>query len=409
MKQSTLSALSLLLASILLFSCTKDNHPGTPPPTTGTMTINFSALQSSLLYELIISDTGGKILLDTTTNFSSPFTAVLKTNHTFLDVTTIFYNTFDSTYGVNIYKSVNPSTWTSILPTDYSVPIPPLSGTTASVVYVNVPPLSYNDLTVTDYFGSYSNSTFNLTPTSFDLTYTKYSNSNYVYTVFPQSGRYNFHIPPASADTVDLSHIDTAVVLTFNKPAGFTMQNSFLVGFLDTTDFSKSVWLFNDMGLTGLPDMVYPTKLVQEYELYSSATNGNNGTGFYYSYADSVPSTLPFPTPSSYTISSSQANNFAVKFNSTTPTIYATSWRTSKVEFSYNAPGDSTNLNPQGFLTSLNSKMLQGQDLSGLSITSFYIQNIQGFDYNGFTSYQFNPALVKTQRIHTLSSYSQSF
>jgi hypothetical protein len=128
MKQSTLPALSVVLASILFFSCTKDDHTGpvTPPPTTGSMAINFSAAQGLQIIELIISDTGGEILLDTMSDFSAPFTAVLKTNHTFLDVTTIDYDPQDSTHILTAYKGVNPSTWTSIRFIDYSAPIPPL-------------------------------------------------------------------------------------------------------------------------------------------------------------------------------------------------------------------------------------------------------------------------------------------
>jgi hypothetical protein len=269
--------------------------------------------------------------------------------------------------------------------------------------------LSYYGLTVNDYIGGFGQTITNQTPTSFDLTYSQYSTSAYVYTLFPQSGLYNFHIPKGIADTVDLSHIDTTVVLTFNKPAGYTLNYSTLIGIMDTTDLSKAVFLYNVLGLTGLPDMEYPTKLVQEYELYSYAKNGNNGTGFYYSYADSVPSTLPFPDPSSYTITSEQPNNFAVKFNSTLPTRYITSWNKSKLDIQIYAPADSANLNPQAFLTSLKSKVIQGQDFSGLSLTGFYFENVQGFDYNGFISYESNPTLVKTKRVPTVSSYSQSF
>ena len=77
--------------------------------------------------------------------------------------------------------------------------------------------------------------------------------NNPVYVLFPQTGQYNFHVPAGSTDTVDLTHMDTAVMLHYTAPQPYTFGSNILYGYIDTTDFSKSMQLWFDLYTGSLP------------------------------------------------------------------------------------------------------------------------------------------------------------
>jgi len=406
MKRLSASALFL---TVLLFSCKKDNDP-TPPPPVGSMNINLLIAPNTLNEEIIISESNGKVLLDTVARIKTSLVATLRTNETLLDFTDIGYDTASDRYIITTYKGVDPSRWVSMFRTDYAIPIDPLPSRRAAMYYKNVPPVSFAYLRLSDFISSGSDS-WVTGPGTLSLKYTQHGSNNYLYTLFPLSGLYNFHIPQGLDDTIDLAHIDTAVMLNFNKASDYTMQPTNLFGFMDTTDFSKIVWLWSGPSTTsGLPDVEYPKKLVQKYELFASATNNNRGYAQYYSYADSVPSTLPFPDESFYSLSASQYNNFSVSFHGAHPSYYSTIWNQSnKINWRIFASPDSTSLNPQKLLSSLNSITLRGKDVSNLALTSFQFENVKGMDYAGFFTYEHDPAQVRSKRVITAASFNKGF
>ena len=415
MKVYTLSTLSLALF-FCLSSCSKhhDAPPVTPPPppVVGTVNINLAtAPLAAGALEVIISESGGKVLLDTNGPFNNSLVATLHTNQKLLDYTRIDYNSFSSRYEVTTYKAVDLSNWSLLSQSDYSAPIPPLPSKQASLLYINAPLSNVISIWMNDYFGSNSINPISGPPNTYGVTYTQHGTNNYMYLLFGGTGRYNFHIPQGLTDTVDLSHMDTAVALNFKVPVGYTVTSTSLIGIMDTTDFGRSLILYNNLLYTGAPDMIYPRKQVQKFEPYVYAANGNGKNSFlYYGYGDSIPATLPIPDASSaYTISTSLNTNFSVKFGSASPSYYYCAWQSAGISWTLNCPPDSTTLNPVGLLTSLNSKMLKGQDLSGLAPALFGYESAQGFKYQDFISYVHNSDMIKTRRVPVSIKFTQTF
>lgn len=411
MKLFTLSALTLTL---FLSSCGKHDNgvpPIVDPPQLATININLAITPVAAGdIEVIISESGGKVLLDTTGPINNSLVAALHTNQKLLDYTEIAYNSTASQYTVITYKAVDLSNWTLLSQTGYGVPIPsPSSSSQASILYTHVPfnqGLPY----LNDYVWSNGFSQISASPGSYGFSYTQNATNNYLYLLFSGTGLYNFHIPKGLTDTVDLSHMDTAVTINFKVPAGYTVSNSLLTGIMDTTDFGKSVMLYNRLIYTGQPDMVYPRKLVQKYEASVYAANGAGQNNFsYYTYGDSIPATLPIPNLSeAYTISSSKNTNFSVKFGSANPSYYSSYWKSTAINWTLNCPPDSATLNPVGLLTSLNSKLLKGQNLSGLAAFGFHYESAQGFKYQDFFSYVHNADMLKTRRVPVSISFGQA-
>ena len=245
-----------------------------------------------------------------------------------------------------------------------------------------------------------------------NVTYSSYNPGNYVYLALPFSGLYNFHIPPqGKADTVDLSTMDTAVFVSYLRPAGYAGGGTFLYGIMDTTNPLRSLVIYNGPPGNYLPDVEYPKKLVQKFEMFTSIfINGTHSDG-YYCYGDTIPATLYWPSDGDYTLPSNQFSSFTVAFNPTVnPTDYSVSWKTTNLVYTITAPSDTTNLNPQSMLASLKgTKMLQGQSLSGLTLLSFDFETPGGLDYAGYFSFLRNPPLLKSQHLSSLMSYGINY
>jgi hypothetical protein len=109
----TLLTLSALL--LLAVSCKKSESPqSTAQPPTGKLSIAlsypYSSTQPAQDFELIISEPGGKVLLDTIAPENTTIEATLQTNAMLVDVTTLAQDA-DTNLTVMTYKGVNPASW----------------------------------------------------------------------------------------------------------------------------------------------------------------------------------------------------------------------------------------------------------------------------------------------------------
>lgn len=414
----------VLLSSTLtfvLFSCGKSNTGAKPnsgisdstSPATTVLNLNLTTTVAN--EEVIISDTGGVVLLDTMSPYPSPLIATLKTAHHLLDVSLITYDTTRSTYSVGIFKAVDPSQWSTLEGTSYyGIPYQPLSLPTAltPIVYKNMPAVPTDDGVIcSDYAGGYIAALTAGPSGILSGAYREYTPNNYTYLLLPQGGLYNFHIPPANGpDTVDLSHMDTATMVNFALPSDYMISSEVLTGLTDTTDLSKSVFLYLSNGLPMPANLEYPHTVVQLMQFNLTAKN-SDGTAYYYSCGETIPSTLsiPFPELSSYSITASQPTNFSITFSAVSPAYYYTQWSNATIGLSLYAPGDSTSLDPQAIMTALKSKLLQGQSMSGFQLGTLDFTSLTGLTYNALINLEHNPTLLKTQHVPASIEFYKSF
>src|ERR1700678_2456165 len=101
-----------------IFSCSKiviEPHPGRNPGDS-TLAIdlvypNTDTTDYGTTFELIISEPGGKILLDTIAPYNVPIVAKMTTSKPLVDVSTVIYSPTFNSYSMIINKSVQPETW----------------------------------------------------------------------------------------------------------------------------------------------------------------------------------------------------------------------------------------------------------------------------------------------------------
>jgi hypothetical protein len=411
-----------------LIACHKDHNTPTPTPTVtpilGKMTIKTSYPDSSKTLsnvELIITEPGGKPLLDTVVPVNTPITATLSTDAKLVNATTVVYNPAYTQYDVYSYRGVNPSTWAIIGPPQFYYlfkPVPWVNTSPATVVYTHPPaltdPTNYGSMWMNNYGPGYSlitpyaSNNVNYQPgVSLTINYNNYAN-NTLYLLLPQLGLYNFHKYGSALDSVDLTHMDTAVQVTYAKPPSTSTALALLRGFLDTTNLANTVQLWSTP--YDLPvDLEYPAKGVQAYELSYYASNTSQEFFEFYCYGSSVPTTLPFPGNPSYIVTANQPDSFSVAFPGSRPSLYIGNWLSGSTNLTVYASPDSGAVHPFTLLTALNSKMLAGQSFGSPVAQSLMWQQLTGLDYAGGLNYYFNPSLYATIRLNGSSALVKTF
>jgi hypothetical protein len=429
MKPLFLTALALLFCFL---SCQKHNSPApitptgpdtsttTPPKIVdSTLAINLTYSDSNgglgQTYELIISETGGNILLDSVAAFNVPVAVTLKTKQPSVNVSTVIFIPQFNTYTVNIFKAVQPAQWVEPTPgakENLSYP----NSFPAKITYLNVPPTSSNNVLFSDLPApggveiAYVNGLTD--PIQLNIGYPGRPNSdNYAYLLLSNLGQYSYHEIKTNNDTVDLSQMDNAVLVHFSKPSQYTMHLPYLYGYLDSTDFTKYQILSVGGDPTAIADLEYPPKNivpVQNYLVYADATTTSNESVSYSTFSDSVPTVLPWPTTPIYTLGATQNNSFSITF-SQAPTLYSTIWSAGNTSVLIYAPPDSTTQQPLNLINSLKSKMLQGQSLSALKFAGINYSIAPSVDYNGYFNNQCDPVKAATKPLPALMTYNKSF
>lgn len=369
-------------------------------------------------FELVFSEPGGKVLLDTIVRFNTAIKATLKTNATVVDM--VMIDTVGGGHNITAYKSVNPSSWVNAFPgsyvTRYRTSLP---NTTHASLHITHFPIDPSTSALNSFFMnngpvlSMGSSTFNPSTDVLDLTYGRYSGaSNYL--SIPGLGLYKLYVPTRDADTFDMTHPDTLITVSYPRPTAFS-TNYFAVTFLGITDSTNRSLDINFMDVM-IPhtvpnvDLQYPRQPMQLYELYyAGLTPANEGIGFY-SYGKSVPTSWNFIDASNFTVSGTQIDNLSIR-NNASATISYSYWMTTNnsATLSLYWHPDSSSIHPQTLLTGLKAKFLSGATLSDLKIHSFTYEQMPGFSYSGYFNYACDPAKLLTHQIAWSNYYSKYF
>ena len=395
------------------------NHPH-PLPLNG-IPINLTYPESNPAYgkqiELIINEPGGGILLDSMLPVNTPLITTLQTTQKLVDVTTVVNDSSAGVIYVTTWKAVDPSGWTTAYPNGYNIRDYNTSATAAQLYYTNLPApwtanVNFADgvnsgwSSVSPYSGSGSSPYGNLA-----VNYSMHA-GNYAFFLFPIQKLYNFHIPAGGADTVDLTDMDTAIKVNYYRP-GYIFTACNLVGDMDTNNIDRALLLYAPtfgpgFDSTLVQNFCYPPSLVEKYELRIYAhTPDKKSYISYYSYGPEVPQTMPFPDSTSYTLNSTQPDDFSVTLLTVRPTYVNTVWVTSNVNWTVFASPDSTQLHPLSMLSSFYSRMLRQQNLSSLSFSSFGYGTADQLNYQDYFSFVCNLQRASTSRPRSEADFTR--
>ncbi len=408
---------TVALLSLSLFSCNKNNNPGSLPPTDTTgMKISLVLPEGNAIQncEMIISETAGKILLDTIGPAGSTINARLDTQDTLVDVSLVLLHTADipqPRLSITTYKAVNPSNWKSLAGS-----FQPYWGSTnktvRAITLYRDPPAYINVQ-----FSTLLNGFVDFEYPSPGVLTVAYGTipGHTTFLLDPESGTYLIRTPKSLQDTVlcDTLRRDTAVTGNLNSSPDYTLISTSLLGVSDSSNIYVAPTLYFFFNSASVPtQLMYPRDWkFQKYLLESRfAVSTNNKEKFYdYKYEDTVDNTIHYPPANAFVIGASQINNFTVTFNGAKPASYKTILTNSLVYWECNASPDSTSLNPLAVLLAQKSKLLQGLDLSTLQLNGFVAEMVPGYGYAQYMGLLCNPALLSTVHLPNYSAYTKTF
>jgi hypothetical protein len=395
--------LILVLAGVVACSKPKDsnslptspNQPDTAKSTTpakpadSLLSIHLinpdSSGQWGANFELIISEAGGKVLLDTIATFNTNIAATLKTIQPRVNVTTILHYTQGNNYTVYVRRAVKPALWTN-LASPIVNPLP--NSFPSNLVYTHVPlgadttNILFSSLGLNNW-----NKTYDASQQMLGIGYTGRSGDNYAYLQIPNLGLFSYQPIHTAYDTISLARMDTMVKARFQKPAQAQLDICFLSGYMDTTDMMKFRYLYRFGYRMSGDSIQYPPKNlvpVQKYYLYTGAVSTIKNESYnYMTYTDTVPTTLPYPTAPIYTINSRLSSGFSISFTQK-PTLYTSNWTMSNISIEVASPPDSTTLDVRDLALSLKSKWLQSANFDVLQLGDFTYSIIDGGDYDSW-------------------------
>jgi hypothetical protein len=396
MRKHQLSAFLCIVLTLFVISCSKHNDSpsngggtgtdsttkSTTPEDSITVNLDYEAALSPN-FELIISEPGGKVLLDTLAAFNTSIKATLHTTQPLLDLTTI-RKISDTNMTIYTYKGVSPAQWNNLeLSTYYANPIE-ANNTPALITYINTPASLTSDPIIQFMFANPLNVSYSAgySPNTLNIQY-QMAAGEYDYLLFPTEGLYNLHIPTSARDTVDLSQMDTVTRLNYTFPAGYTYISTQLIGIQDTTNTAKSLQLAN--GLINYPSgtqLELPSMSFQKYAGVVAASLSSTEGATYLYYGNSVQLNIPFLTLGSYTLSSIDQNNVVPSF-STSPTRYMTNWSVNaNITFNIYSSPDSAE-HPAALIATIasQSKFLKGVSTSSLTLNFFSYYNTDDLNY----------------------------
>ncbi|HLZ89205.1 MAG TPA: hypothetical protein VKQ52_18240 [Puia sp.] len=409
------------VATLALFAlaCNKHNsNPPQPSPSDSLRTYNlaFSYPDSSRTpaadWELIVTEPGGKQLLDTIVPVNTPITATIHTTHSLVNLGSVYRAPTDTSATVRIITGIDPATITSPVPN--FVTSPQLLGPTVNraIYYQNIPA---NDINHRIYYSQ------DILPVNFDINsfgHMPRRVGNYYLINYASKGLYHFYPwrDGSATDTFDLALLtDTSTQLNLTTHAGYGRPLCWVVGIMDTTDYRKSVFLYNyiyNIYQTVSADIVYPTKNVQKFELRGTYIGNDSTEVTIYTYGNTVTADHPFMDASIFTLLSRQQDSFAVKFSTTQLSYYGTYWKIPGLDYyTYSSP-DSPVSHPLALINSLKSRKLQSQSLSPLTHLTpgwLLMQTTPGLNYADYMSYVCNVPLWKARRVASATQLVRKF
>lgn len=349
--------------------------------------------------ELIISEPGGKILLDSIVPYNTPVIAKMKTRQLLVDVTTISFFAPAAEYVASTFKSVQPELWT-VVPADQILLTSP-AGTPTTVTYTHSPAFDDNSthFSTLAVNNPNTNSNYDNTDSTLIISYEGLAGDNIAYLLFPNLGLYNYQAIHSGSETISLAQMDTTAKVFYNTPSQYFLAVSSLTGYTDTTDFTKSISLYLNFQHFPLGDLQYPphSKVpIQKYWVQVEASTANNEFVAFNSYGNTAPTgtlSVPFPATPIYTLNSTTEDSLSVSFTQQ-PSIWSTNWFGGNVSYSISASPDSTQIHPLSLLSSLHSKLLQGQMPTSLTIQRFNYESIPSLDYKGYIQQEASTAVL---------------
>jgi hypothetical protein len=331
--------------------------------------------------ELIISTTGGDVLVDTIGSSLAPIRVSFKSSESRFDVAYIYYYARSVKYVITLFRAVDPTDWDTVYISSRSAgwyygKFAPEQRSTAEITYFNAPasqPQFTNDIhesTNPVYSGS-------------DPLLVNYKRKNDLPALlfYPDLGLYDLRYTKSDNDTINLSEMKKARRVPFGFPDGFITSRPDITGVLNTNDLSKALKIGNNPSKP--LEVVYPGEF-SKYEYIAYGTDLVSKIQFLYSWGDSVPTGRDFLKDEDFKVNSLDPDNFSISFPGKRPFMYSTHWTSNIISFVINSDVDSVTAKPLTRLAALKSKLIGTTSIVGIKLWTLAMERSPGQTYDKY-------------------------
>jgi hypothetical protein len=392
-----------ILTLLILNSCDKEPSNPDPIPAPAERQLNLKYIKverDSKTFELIISDSSGNYLVDTIAPVEEMLTINFKSNETKYNITTIERSEARQSYKVNTYYQVYPDQWALNQRYNFAAlgGIITPSPQTSTLTYYNVPTIVTTD-PVLYQFGSSYGGTFDGSKREIRLNYNRPA-PYYSFLLIPSLKLYKFYETVTGNDSVNLSTMDIARSVVYNKPFQLSDSIVSVVGFRKKDDISTYLMLYFNQpdGYTG--DLLYPPAGVEQYLIQYSAVDKKKETHYSFVLDDKVPASMEFLDDTYLKLTKKADSDFEIEFPRTLPSFYYFTLYDQKFDWKIYLPTGKRKIQLNDKLVDLRkSKMLNTYDFSLLK-TLVGITKANNYDFEGYLNAIFDPAAAsKPQKV----------
>jgi len=365
-------------------------------------------------YELIVTDSNGKFLLDTILPVNQRITVKLSSNETKFNMTTIELSS-GQYYNVRTYYQVNPGQW-NINQRFIQVHQPAATSPTQGpyIFYKDVPDVDSTLLPFPFYTGGNSG-VYHRYDQTLRMDYNA-PDPYHSYVSIPSLGLYQFHKTLTSHDTVSLARMDTLLSITYPKNFDVSPYNTReLIGYTKKDDYSTYTRLWDDQYdyWNTYGDFVYPSKGVEQYLVRYNVLDDNLQSHYSQVLSDKMPASIEFLDDSYVNVVNKDPNNFEIAFPKSAPSVYGlyfASTITDSLSWQVLLPSTKTNLKGTNKLVDLKkSKLLKTFDFSSVQLLGVQLTKADNYSYYDYLNIIFDSKAANSpQKIMSWMDYYTS-
>lgn len=388
----------ILLCVVTFTACKKEKYEGTqqpePPVTQKATERDFSLAyvnSPGQQVEVIVTDSAANFLLDTLLSVNDMHSLKVYSAQTKFNITTIEH--------IDSINKTSVQTFYQVLPDHWNINQPNRIGfydrdrhngeVDGSIYYYNVPQgLQGQDYEIGNAYTGGGN--------IYNEMYERYRSKLPFHSclLFPASGLYRLYDATSAVDSVDLSHMDTALTYTYQKSSPLKLTWTDLTIYEKKNDPTSRVtfWQSFSPGVSPYYDILYPASGAQQYLVNFTAVDAYGRASYTTQYSDSLQPRVDFLDASYFNINKKDSLHFDISFPKTQPSYYTISLAGDNLTWQINLPATEKTFDGPDKIIQLSKTIgLHGMDDSKLKLFELLLGNGDNMNYTDYYNFILAP------------------
>jgi hypothetical protein len=393
-----------LLGLLTFAACKKEVTPQPEPP----VTQQAPERDISLAYvysmnsqvEVIVTDTAANFLLDTLLSSNDMHFLKVYSEQTKFNITTVDRMDSNNRTYVQTFYQVLPDHWNINQPYTAGFYDPDHTGeVNGTIYYDNTPAIAQGQQFQ---IGDASAGGYN----GYNKMYSEAYKSKLPYhscLLFPEQKLYCLYDATSTVDTVDISHLDSALTYTYEKTSPLNIIYRDVTIYEKKDDASSRVRFWHSTYPEPTPyyDIMYPSKGAQQYLVNFVAVDANDQPSFTTQFSDTIQTQVDFLDSSYYHITIHDSLHFDISFPKVLPSFYNVNLKGDNFAWDIHLPSTKNTFDGTGKMIDLSKSIrLKGMDYSKLHFGGLLLGNGDNMNYIDYYNFIFASDAAGKNRLH---------